>query len=169
MRHKPPVPTEAYTVSCHCTSSHSKHQNEILSLSTSVALGGCILSCLPVSIYFIYISIYMCVFILICLLILSSVSPPHFLRELWCNERHARGCFPLPSSSLFLLCFPLYTQYTYVYIFLCGRFSPVTPASHPTSGGCQRNLSGVGEEMFLTMITNNPRGPERSTVSEEQQ
>lgn len=30
MRHKPPLPTEAYTVSCHCTSSHSKHcQNEI--------------------------------------------------------------------------------------------------------------------------------------------
>lgn len=30
MRHKPPLPTEAYTVSCHCTSSHSKHcQNKI--------------------------------------------------------------------------------------------------------------------------------------------
>lgn len=32
MTHKPALPTEAYTVSCHCTSSHSKHcQNEISS------------------------------------------------------------------------------------------------------------------------------------------
>lgn len=35
MRHKPPLPTEGYTVSCHCTFSHS---NKILSLSTSFAL-----------------------------------------------------------------------------------------------------------------------------------
>lgn len=47
MRHKPALPTEAYTVSCHCTSSHSKHyQNEIVYFT---------LSCLNLSLYILYI------------------------------------------------------------------------------------------------------------------
>lgn len=68
MRHKPPLPTEAYTVSCHWTSSHSKHcQNEILSLSTFVALEGCTLCCLSISLYIlrIYIYIFSYLFVLI--------------------------------------------------------------------------------------------------------
>lgn len=167
MRHKPPLPTEAYTVSCHCTSSHSKHcQNEILSLATSVALGGCLLSCLPV---FLYINVFLYMYIIIHLLILTSISSPQFLREIWCNERHARGCSLLPSFLFFVLCFPLYTQYSCVYVSFMWALFPCDHATYPIPKGCRRNPSGVGKEMLLNMTTSKPRGPERSAILKEQQ
>lgn len=125
MRHKPPLPTEAYTVSCHCTSTHSKHcQNEILSLSTPVALEGSILCCLSISLYILWIYIYPH----ICLCWSpQSVLPPHLPRDPRSNERHARGCFLIKiHPALFLFHhFPLYTHYTCIFmVSYLSRFLP---------------------------------------------
>lgn len=61
MRHKPALPTEAYTLSCHCTSTHSKPcHNKILSHSTYTTLESCIQTCLSVPLYM--FGIVSCVF-----------------------------------------------------------------------------------------------------------
>lgn len=61
MRHKPPLPTEGYTVSCHCTFSHSKPwHNKILSLSTSFALLLLKAAFYVVSVYIAYVYIFPC-------------------------------------------------------------------------------------------------------------
>lgn len=127
MRHKPPLPTEAYTVSCHCTSSHSKHcQNEILSLSTSVAL----LSLnLPIFIVCIHSHMSFC------------WSFPHCItsRQLSSLEsssvRHARGCysikfFPFPLLLSLFGVSPLYTVHQHFHIFYVGPF-PLRPCHPP--------------------------------------
>ncbi len=130
MRHKPPLPTEAYTVSCHCTSSHSKHcQNEIFSLSTSVALLS-----LNLSIY------------IVCIYSHTSFcwSFPHCLtsRQLgsWESSSVMKGMLEVVSPSKFFsfplhlssFCFsPTYRVHLHFHIVLCGFFSHVTPPPTP--------------------------------------
>lgn len=61
MRHKPPLPTEGYTVSCHCTFSHSQPwHNKILSLSTSFALLLLKAAFYVVSVYIAYVYTFPC-------------------------------------------------------------------------------------------------------------
>ena len=96
---------------------------------------------------------YICILSYIC----WSLPPSHHLslREVWCNERHARGCFLLPSFLFFVLCFPLYTQYSCVCL-LCGPFSPVTTPPTPYLKGAEGILQVLVRRCFSIWQQANP-------------
>lgn len=129
MRHKPPLPTEAYTVSCHCTSSHSKHcQNEVFVSFYLCCSWRASLVSQSFHIYCVYSHISFFWSFL-------SLSPPQFLRTpvKW---KHARGCFPIKIYTFLFFFHPsffiLYAVHLHFHVVLCGPFSPVTPP-HPES------------------------------------
>lgn len=155
MRHKAPLPTEAYTVSCHCTSSHSKHcQNEHVSFSTSAAL-----SHVFGSLYRLHVHILICDM----RISLSSGQSSRLMKAM--PEVVSPSKFPpcplLVSSS----CFPLHTQSTYISrFFYVGSFPPVSP---PHTCRVPKESSWCWKGAALTMITNTPLS--WNTTSEEQQ
>lgn len=127
MRHKPPLPTEAYTVSCHCNSSHSKHcQNQILSLSTSWRVSPIFQSLHILYIVYIhYIHIYP-------LVDPSSLSRHLVSWEIQCNDSKLKVVSPMNFFSFFhpsAFSRP-YAVHLNFRIVLCGPFSRVTPP-HP--------------------------------------
>lgn len=118
----------------------------LFSLCTSVALEGCILSCLSISlcIYCMYIYIYF--HISLCWSFQSAL-PPQLLRELQSNERQTRGCFQIKiCPALFLFnrtLFPsIHSTPAFSCCFIWACF-PCDPTTHLTPGGHRRNASGV--------------------------
>lgn len=121
MRHKAPLPTEAYTVSCHCTSSHSKHcQNEHVSFSTSAALSR------------VFRSLYrMHEHILICDMRISSGQ----------SSRLMKAMPEVVSPALFLFHLPLFPYIHSIPTFMWALSPPREPTPHLQGAKGRERLS----------------------------